>query len=189
MRRFLTDPIPEDLLNEIFEVVQLTPSVGNSQPWRWVRIDSDARRRQIQDHFESTNKQASRAVSDDRRALYNSLKLAGLREAPIQLAVFCDNATKQGGGLGRQTMPETLEYSVACAIMAFWLAARAKGLGVGWVSILEAETVSTLLDVPAEWSLIAYLCVGYPQENHLDPELERHGWQTRTNAGRQIVVR
>jgi len=189
VRRFLTEPVPENVLNEIFDLVQSAPSVGNSQPWRWVRIDCPTRRRQIQHHFDKTNKQASQAITDERRALYNSLKLAGLREAPVQLAAFCDDSTKQGGGLGRQTMPETLEYSVVCAIMTFWLAARAKGLGVGWVSILESNKISKILDVPADWSLIAYLCVGYPQENHLDPELERHGWQHRTEAGRNIVAR
>ena len=189
VRRFRTDPVPDALVDEILGVVELAPSVGNSQPWRWVRIDSRARRRQIQQHFENTNERASRAVVNEKRALYTSLKLAGLREAPIQFAVFCDNSTTQGGGLGRQTMPQTLENSVVCAIMTFWLAACAKGLGVGWVSILEPETVLRLLDLPAEWSLIAYLCVGYPLENHLDPELERHGWQHRTDAGRKIVVR
>lgn len=189
VRRFRTDPVPDALLDEILGVAELAPSVGNSQPWRWVRIDSHARRRRIQQHFENTNERASRAVVNEKRALYTSLKLAGLREAPIQFAVFCDNSTAQGGGLGRQTMPQTLENSVVCAIMTFWLAARAKGLGVGWVSILEPETVLRLLDLPAEWSLIAYLCVGYPLENHLDPELQRHGWQHRMDAGRKIVVR
>ena len=189
VRRFRTDPVPDALLDEILGVVELAPSVGNSQPWRWVRIDSHARRRQIQQHFENTNERASRAVVKEKRALYTSLKLAGLREAPSQFAVFCDNGTTQGGGLGRQTMPQTLENSVVCAIMTFWLAACAKGIGVGWVSILEPETVLRLLDLPAEWSLIAYLCVGYPLENHLDPELQRHGWQQRTDAGRKIVVR
>ena len=108
--------------------------------------------------------------------------LAGLREAPLHLAVFCDEATGAGHGLGRATMPEMLRYSAVTAVHTFWLAARIRGLGVGWVSILCPEEVTAALDVPADWRLIAYLCVGYPAEEHADPELVRHGWQARQEA-------
>ena len=113
----------------------------------------------------------------ERAALYANLKLSGLREAPVHLAIFCDHATEAGAGLGRKTMPETLDYSVVAAVHTFWLCARAENLGVGWVSILDPRQVCRTLDVPAQWKLIAYLCVGRPQEDHLDPELERHDWQ------------
>ncbi len=86
-------------------------------------------------------------------------------------------------------MPETLTYSVVGAIHALWLAARAHGLGMGWVSILDPQAVSAVLEVPASWTLIAYLCLGYPEEDHADPELERHGWQDRFDAGRFIIQR
>ena len=86
-------------------------------------------------------------------------------------------------------MPETLDYSVVSAIMTFWLAARSVGLGVGWVSVLDPDDVQKALDVPAAWRLIAYLCVGWPLEQHADPELERFGWQARTELGRQVLVR
>lgn len=187
VRRFRTDRVAEDLLDEIFRLVELAPSVGNSQPWRWVRVDSEASRAQVQAHFEITNRRARDRLPDEKKALYDSLKLAGLKEAPIQFAVFCDPTTRQGSGLGRQTMPEALHYSVVCAIMSFWLGAKTKGLGVGWVSILEPGEISTLLDVPKEWDLIAYLCVGYPVEEHYDPELERAGWQKR-NWGRNHII-
>ena len=85
-------------------------------------------------------------------------------------------------------MPETLDYSTVVMIATFWLAARAAGLGVGWVSILDPVEVSRLLEAPPEWKLVAYLCVGWPEEEHADPELERYGWQPRTNAGRQVRV-
>ncbi|MFD0937437.1 5,6-dimethylbenzimidazole synthase, partial [Methylobacterium trifolii] len=124
-----------------------------------------------------------------RRARYRDLKLAGLREAPVHLAVFCDEATEAGHGLGRATMPEALRYSVVGAVQSFWLAARAFGLGVGWVSILEPEPVRTILDVPEAWRLVAYLCVGTPQEEHRDPELERHGWQDRDERGLVLIER
>ncbi len=111
-----------------------------------------------------------------------SLKLAGLKEAPVHLAIFSDDATHTGSGLGQQTMPETLHYSVVAAVQTLWLAARADGIGMGWVSILDPVAVTRVLDVPSGWSLVAYLCLGVPAEEHLDPELERHHWESRTNA-------
>ena len=98
-------------------------------------------------------------------------------------------ATEQGSGLGRRTMPETLHYSAAMSIHTFWLAARMYGLGLGWISILDPDEVRTILDVPSDWQFIGYLCVGYPVEDHLDPELERAGWQSRTSVGRKIIQR
>ena len=86
---------------------------------------------------------------------------------------------RRAHGLGRKTMPETLDYSVVAAVHTFWLCARAANLGVGWVSILDPAQVCRALEVPPAWKLIAYLCVGFPQEEHLDPELERHDWQAR----------
>ena len=94
--------------------------------------------------------------------------------------MFCDEATEQGFGLGARTMPETRRYSAVCALYTFWLAARAHGLGVGWVSILDPVGLAETLEVPSEWSFVGYLCVGWPQEEHLTPELERAGWQART---------
>jgi len=93
--------------------------------------------------------------------------------------VFSDHATEAGHGLGRKTMPETMDYSVVTAIYTFWLAARLKGLGVGWVSIVEPDRIKSILDVPEDWAFVAYLCVGYPQEENDVPELVRYGWQDR----------
>ena len=110
----------------------------------------------------------------------------GLREAPVHLAVFCDHATDAGAGLGRKTMPEMLDYSVVAAVHTLWLAARAEGLGVGWVSILDPVDVCRALAVPPAWKLVAYLCVGRPLEEHLDPELERHDWQAHIAENDQL---
>ncbi|MEM6710358.1 MAG: 5,6-dimethylbenzimidazole synthase [Pseudomonadota bacterium] len=189
VRRFRTDPVDESTLDELLRLVELAPSVGNSQPWRWVRVASTGVREQLCQHFDCTNKNALQQVKSDKRAAYTRLKLAGLREAPIHYAVFCDTETNQGGGLGRQSMPETLQYSVVCAIMSFWLGAKAKGLGVGWVSILEPKTVNRLLSVPPSWDLVAYLCVGYPIEEHVDPELERAQWQHREWRRDSVILR
>lgn len=189
VRRFRTDPIDEALLRRCLALAGLGPSVGNSRPWRFVRVADPDRRRAVADSFERCNARARDAYPDARRDLYARLKLEGLREAPVHLAVFCDEATQAGHGLGRATMPEMLRYSAVTAVHGFWLAARAHGLGVGWVSILEPEAVTRLMDVPEAWRLVAYLCVGLPVEEHADPELVRHGWQARDPEAERLVER
>jgi len=180
VRRFKPDPVDPALIAHLLELADLAPSVGLSQPWRFIPVEDDAVRAHVIASFETCNAQALAAYGDgDDRSLYARLKLEGMREAPVQFAVFCDEETDKGKGLGRQTMPETLRYSVVTAVHTFWLAARASGLGVGWVSILDPDTVRKAVAAPAHWSLVAYLCVGYPQEDHLDPELERAGWEAR----------
>jgi 5,6-dimethylbenzimidazole synthase len=180
VRRFRSDQAPDEAtLAELFGLAALAPSVGNCQPTRFVRVDDHARRASIRANFEAANRDALMAYSGEKAALYARLKLAGLNDAPIHVAVFCDETTEQGHGLGARTMAETRRYSAVCAVHTFWLAARTRGLGVGWVSILNRETVAEALDVPRAWTFIAYLCVGFPREEHLIPELERVGWQRR----------
>ncbi|WP_210255021.1 5,6-dimethylbenzimidazole synthase [Methylocapsa sp. S129] len=180
VRRFRRDEIPEALLGSLLDLTALAPSVGNCQPTRWVRVDDPGRRTAITANFETANKAALGTYDGERAQTYARLKLEGLREAPVHLAVFCDEGTPQGHGLGVLTMPQTRRYSAVCALHTFWLAARTHGLGVGWVSILDPASIAATLDIPADWSFIAYLCVGWPQEEHLAPELEREGWQART---------
>ncbi len=180
VRHFRVGEAPDEAtLAELFDLAALAPSVGNCQPTRFVRVDDEERRALIRANFEAANRQALMAYSGERAQLYAKLKLAGMRDAPIQLAVFCDEATEQGHGLGALTMPETRRYSTVCALYTFWLAARARSLGVGWVSILDPGGIAEALDVPRAWTFIGYLCVGFPREEHLIPELERAGWQAR----------
>jgi 5,6-dimethylbenzimidazole synthase len=179
VRRFLPGAVADATLEGLFDLAAFAPSVGNCQPTRFVKVDDAARRQAVIANFESANAEALSAYEGERAQLYAQLKLAGLREAPIHLAVFCNEATAQGHGLGAGTMPETRRYSTVCALHTFWLAARAQGLGVGWVSILDPAALARTLETPREWTLIAYLCVGWPQEEHLTPELERAGWQAR----------
>jgi 5,6-dimethylbenzimidazole synthase len=127
--------------------------------------------------------------SGEQAALYASLKLAGLDCAPVHLAVFADRGVSKGSGLGRRTMPEMLEYSVVAAITTLWLAARAFGIGMGWVSILDPGTVSAILAVDEGWHLVAYLCLGYPEEESQIPELERAGWEKRETGEVRLLHR
>lgn len=179
VRRFRGEPIDRALLQDLLGLATLSPSVGNAQPWRFVDVVACARRQAVIENFESCNAAALASYSPGRADLYARLKLEGLREAPVHLAVFCDEGTAAGHRLGRTTMPETLRYSVVGAIQCFWLAARAHGLGVGWISILDPGQVSRILEVPNDWTFMAYLCVGHPVEEHSDPELVRHDWQER----------
>ncbi|MEO9327740.1 5,6-dimethylbenzimidazole synthase [Gordonia aurantiaca] len=189
VRRFDTRPLEPHLLPEILEAAELSPSVGNSQPWRWVEVQTTAAREVVRDSFIRCNSQALDGYSGARAQLYSSLKLAGLDDAPVHLAVFCEPEPAQGHGLGRMTIPETLEYSVVAAITTMWLAARARGVGVGWVSILDPDEVTAVLGVPPRWKLVAYLCIGYPERESDVPELERVGWQERTGAEERHLIR
>lgn len=178
-RHFRSDVVSERLLRELVDHACLAPSVGHSQPWRFVHVVDDDRRSRIIDIFERENTAAVALYPEERSRHYAALKLSGLHEAPVHLAVFCDEGTAVGHGLGRRTMPETLRYSVVCAIHTLWLAAHARGLGVGWVSILDPGAVRECLDTPPDWALVAYLCIGWPKEAHSIPELERKKWQER----------
>jgi len=177
VRRFRREPVSEELLTRLFELMQLSPSVGHSQPWRWLTVADAEQRAAVQASFSRCNADALADYEGERAALYARLKLEGLREAPVQFAVFCDHATAQGHGLGRRTMPEMLDYSVVAAITQFWLAARAHGLGLGWVSILDPAEIAAIVGAPPEWKLIGYLCLGYPEEEQEVPELVRAGWE------------
>jgi 5,6-dimethylbenzimidazole synthase len=181
VRRFRTDPIEEGALERWVEAACLAPSVGLSQPWRFVSVKSQNARASVVKEFELQNEIAAGGYTDAAIAnKYRDLKLAGLREAPEHLAVFVEPHPELGRGLGRATMPESVAYSVVAAIQNLWLAARAEGVGVGWVSILRPEQIATLLDVPKTWQLVAYLCIGWPQvEDDEVPELEQVGWERR----------
>lgn len=180
VRRFKTDPVGDDLIERLLKLADLAPSVGNSQPWRIVNVKDADSRRAVVHNFESERDRTASAYEGDRADLYNKLKLAGFDTAPVHLAVFCDRDSAQGHGLGRQTMPETLDHSCVCMVTVLWLAAREAGLGLGWVSIVDPAGIAATLGVPEDWHLIGYLLIGWPEEEHLDPELERYGWQLRT---------
>jgi 5,6-dimethylbenzimidazole synthase len=179
VRRFRPGDLPEGTFERLVQIACLAPSVGLSQPWRFVVVRSQSCRDAIRACFESCNADALRSQGHERAALYARLKLAGLDDAPCQFAVFADQTTAQGHGLGRRTMPATIDYSAVMAIHTLWLAARAEGIGLGWVSILDPAVVASVLDVPPTWTLIGYFCMGYPVENDTVPVLEREGWETR----------
>jgi 5,6-dimethylbenzimidazole synthase len=189
VRHFRRDPLPSGTLETLIELACLAPSVGLSQPWRFIIVESDAARAAIRQNFAACNAAALAAQKDERATLYARLKLAGLAEAPAHLAVFADRSTAQGHGLGRHTMAEMIDYSAVTAVHTIWLAARAQGIGMGWVSILDPDAVATTLDVPAAWKFIGYFCLGYPQADETIPELEQMGWEQRRLSASVIIRR
>lgn len=189
VRRFRSDPIAPEIVAALIEIACSAPSVGLSQPWRFVIVEDDRRRRSIIDEFRHCNAAALSRYSGEMASRYARLKLAGLEEAPVHLAVFAEHETRDGHGLGRLTMPETADYSVVAAIVTLWLAARAEGIGLGWVSILQPDRIAEILAVPRAWHFIAYLCLGYPQHQATRPELEREGWEARRPAATFILRR
>ncbi len=181
VRRFRTDPVDGEIIDRCLATFNLAPSVGLSEPWRIVKVQSAAARQAVLENFETTNAEAIKGYSGEKAQIYSTLKLSGMRDAPVQLAVFCDEDPPKGAGLGARTMPETRRYSVVAAITQFWLCARTIGLGVGWVSILDPDSLTKDLNVPENWSLVAYLCVGWPEDVLTTPELVTAGWETRSD--------
>lgn len=182
VRHFKPTPVPSSILDHLLSIACKAPSVGLSEPWRFIKINDREIRHKIYTNFQENNQEAATHYNSKQRELYTSLKLSGLKEAPHHLAVFSECDPQQGKGLGRQTMPETTAYSTVMAIFSFWLAARAYGVGVGWVSILSAQKIHKILNISEEkWKFIAYLCVGYPQTHEEVPELEKKGWEKRNS--------
>ncbi len=191
VRHFRTDPLPDGAMDELLELASLAPSVGHAQPWRFVRVQTPSLRTALADHADGEAARAESALAGDdaRLALYRSLKLHGLREAPEILAVFSDDGPDTGFGLGIATMPEALAYSTVMAIHTLWLVARARGIGLGWVSIVDPAVVGPLLGAAERWRLIAVLCLGYPVAPSSVPELEQRGWQARQDWRVNVVER
>lgn len=189
VRRFKPDPLDSDLLVRLLATADLAPSVGHSQPWRLVSVETPTLRQSVRDSFDRANARAAAGYEGERRILYDGLKLAGFDHAPVHLCIFCDPDPVEGQGLGRQSQPETLDYSCVGMITVLWLAARTHGVGVGWVSILDTVEITRMLDVPVGWRFVGYLLMGYPVEEHDDPELVRQGWQDRTAITERHLVR
>jgi 5,6-dimethylbenzimidazole synthase len=180
IRKFLSQPIPDEVLRRILEMAHLAPSVGFMQPWNFILIVSAEIRRQVKALFEEANARETALIENEsRKDLYTSLKLEGILEAPLNIAVTCDSRRDAPFVLGRGPMPQTDVFSTCLAIQNLWLAARAEGVGVGWVSILDQQAIEKLLRLPAGVQLVAYLCVGYPTEFRPKPMLEEVGWKHR----------
>jgi 5,6-dimethylbenzimidazole synthase len=178
IRHFRSDPIPDPVLARLVRAAHHGPSVGFMQPWDFVLIRDQAVRRQVNELYHRERQAAACFFDEPRRSQYLSMKLEGILEAPVNLCITCD-PTRAGVVLGRNSAPETDLYSTCCAVQNLWLAARAEGIGVGWVSILKQPQLRQILGIPAHVMPVAYLCLGYPVEFPSKPMLETVGWRER----------
>jgi 5,6-dimethylbenzimidazole synthase len=176
---FLPEALADDVLLRLLGAAHNAPSVGLMQPWRFLVIRSPRVRGAVREIFSQAQQLAANSYTGERAELYRGLKLEGILEAPQNICIACDPVSERGHRLGRQSMPETAIYSAVCAVQNLWLAARAEGIGVGWVSILDPEALKVLLGIPAHMVLVAYLCLGYVDGFQSTPELERAGWEQR----------
>jgi nicotinate-nucleotide--dimethylbenzimidazole phosphoribosyltransferase len=188
IRRFRPDPVPEDVLRRVLAAAHTAPSVGHSQPWRFLVVDDAALRdRAAMLADEQRLAQAGQLDPDSARHLLD-LQLEGIREAPLGIVVCCDRRTPAAGVLGRATFPDADLWSCACAIQNLWLAARAEGLGLGWVTLFRPPELGALLGLPDGVVTMGWLCLGWPDERPPAPGLERAGWSRRAPLD-SVVIR
>ncbi|MGN6250180.1 MAG: 5,6-dimethylbenzimidazole synthase [Marmoricola sp.] len=179
IRRYRPDPVAPEVLERVLTAAHRAPSVGHSQPWRFLVVREPATRdRAARMADEQRLRQAARMEPEAARRLLD-LQLEGIREAPCGIVVACDRRAPAAGVLGRATFPDADLWSCACAIENLWLAARAEGLGVGWVTLFDPADLADLLHLPDGVVTLGWLCLGWPDERPPEPGLERAGWSRR----------
>lgn len=176
---FLPDPLPEDLVMRLLSAAHSAPSVGFMQPWNFILVSDPAIRRDVHSAFSRANEEAVTMFPRERQAAYRALKLEGILTAPLSICVTCDPSRGGEVVLGRTHNPRTDVYSTVCAVQNLWLAARAEGVGVGWVSIFHDSDIRALLGIPETVEIVAWLCVGYVDRLYDEPELAVKGWRQR----------
>ena len=180
IRRFRDDPIPDAVLERLVEAAHHAPSVGFSQPWDLIVVTDEERKAEVAAIADRAIAAASAAYEEPRRSEFDALKLEGIRESPVNVCVTCDPTRGAPHVLGRSSMRRTDVYSTCLAAQNLWLAARAEGVGVGWVSVLYPYEVQEVLGIPPHVKPVAYLCLGYPEGGFPDePVLQREGWRDR----------
>ncbi len=184
--QFRNEPIPEDVLARVLHAAHHAPSVGFMQPWNFILVEKLQIRKAVHDAFKRANAQAALMFSEEKRELYRSFKLEGILESPLNICVTCDRNRFGPVVIGRTANPIMDFFSSVCAVQNLWLAARAEGLGVGWVSILHNSDLMEILNLPNHVIPVAYLCIGYVTHFPVRPELETAGWLPRLSL-EQVV--
>jgi 5,6-dimethylbenzimidazole synthase len=177
--QFLPEPLPDALIARLLGAAHHAPSVGFMQPWNFILVRDPDIRQQAFEAFERANEEAALQFDEDRRGNYRSLKLEGILKAPLSICITCDPDRAGPVVLGRTHNPRMDAYSTVCAVQNLWLAARAEGVGVGWVSIFHDADIRALLGIPERIEIIAWLCLGFVDELYAKPELAIKGWRQR----------
>ncbi len=177
--QFLSAPIEDEVLQRLLTAAHHAPSVGFMQPWNFITIRQAGVKEQVWQAFSRANNEAQDMFGKDKKALYRSLKLEGIRKAPLNLCITCDRTRGGKVVLGRTHDLNMDLYSTVCAVQNLWLAARAEGIGVGWVSIFHEADVRQILGIPEHVAIVAYLCIGYVEQIYDQPELQKKGWRKR----------
>ncbi|MCC6202789.1 MAG: 5,6-dimethylbenzimidazole synthase [Gammaproteobacteria bacterium] len=177
--QFKPDPLPDDMLRRVLDAAHHAPSVGFMQPWNFILVRNPEIKRRIHAAFLEANTEAAEMFTPERAAQYRQFKLEGILEAPLNICVTCDRERTGPVVVGRTHQRMMDLYSSVCAVQNLWLAARAEGLGVGWVSIYRQERLKEILGIPAAIIPIAYLCIGFVEFFFAQPELETAGWLPR----------
>ncbi len=185
--QFVPDPIPDDVLARVLLAAHWAPSVGFMQPWSFLLVRDHAVRTRIKEAFDRANREAAEMFEGERRERYRALKLEGILDSPLNLCIVCDRDRAGPVVLGRTHIPTMDLYSTVCAVQNLWLAARAEGLGVGWVSIIDEHALKEVRGLPDHVVPVAYLCLGRVSRFLERPELELHGWRQRL-AVEDLVV-
>ncbi|MDH4412694.1 MAG: 5,6-dimethylbenzimidazole synthase [Rhizobium sp.] len=177
--QFLPDPMPDNLVRRLLEAAHAAPSVGFMQPWSFLLIRNAEKREAVWRAFQRANEEAEAMFPEERRSAYRALKLEGIRKAPLNICVTSDPERAGPVVLGRTHDARMDAFSTVCAIQNLWLAARAEGVGLGWVSIFHEGEVKAILGIPDRVQIIGYLCLGYVDELYQRPELDVKGWRKR----------
>lgn len=184
--RFIQKELPNTVIDQLLEAALYAPSVGYSQPWKFVVIDEQAIKQKVFNSFSKTNTQAQQLFSGKKQENYSQLKLEGILEAPINIAIFYQHPTKPI--LGQTSMVEMGKYSVVCAIQNMWLMARSLNIGMGWVSIVDPDQVKEAVNAPENSELISYLCIGYVSEFLDEPELKTKKWE-KEKTKKEVILK
>lgn len=177
--QFLPDPLPDELIWRLLQAAHDAPSVGFMQPWNFLVVRDAARREAVWQAFSRANDEAAAMFSGEQRQSYQRLKLEGIRKAPVGICVTCDPTRGGPVILGRTHNPRMDSYSTVCAVQNLWLAARAEGVGVGWVSIFHQDDLRSVLSIPGHVEIIGWFCLGYVDRLFDQPELAVKGWRQR----------
>ncbi len=179
--QFTSDPVSGEMVDKLLRAAHHAPSVGFMQPWNFLVVRDHGTKERVHQGFQKAHNESAEMFSGDKKEKYQGFKLEGIREAPVNLLITCDRARTGPVVIGRTVQPEMDLYSTVCAVQNLWLAARAEGIGVGWVSIIHEQELRDIFKLPDSVVVVAYLCIGHVSHFPEMPELEKAGWLPRLN--------